>query len=869
MTLLNVEPPTFEHHQNPLGIGEPAPRLSWITITDLPAWRQRAYEIELSDGTTTGNVASGDSVLVPWPGRDLKSRERCGARVRVHGDDGSVSVWSPWSWAEAGLLDPADWRAAAAAPPRELLGPPDGPAPLLRRDFILRAPVASARLYVTAHGLYDLEINGVPVGDDVLPPGWTSYDDRLRYRTHDVTSLLHEGANAVGGMIADGWYRGRIGFLGGKTGVYGDRTALIAQLEITYTDGTTETVITDGDWLCAPGPITAASLYDGETYDARLLPEGWSRPGLDASAWLPADVLDHDPAILTAPTGPPVRRTETLAPVAVLTGPDGETILDFGQNIAGCVRLRVQGPAGHTVSLRHAEVLEGGSLAVRPLRRAAAHDRYTLRGDAAGEEWEPRFTIHGFRYAQIDGWPGDLDPADVQAVVCHTDLRRTGDFSCSDPLLNRLHDNVVWSMRGNFVDIPTDCPQRDERLGWTGDIQVFGPTAAFLYDCAGMLRSWLADLAAEQHRYGSVPLYVPWVDLGPVTATVPTAAWGDAAVVLPWTIYQRTGDLELLHRQYPSMTAWVDQVAEQAGETFLWDTGTQFGDWLDPTAPPERPFEAQTDPGLVATAYLAYSARLLAETADLLGQADDAGRYRRLAENVRAAFDSAYVTIEGKVTSDSQTAYALALRFGLIDGTERRAHAGERLVELVRANGHRIGTGFVGTPIICDALTDAGAVDDAYRLLLQTACPSWLYAVTKGATTIWERWDSLLPDGTINAGEMTSFNHYALGAVADWMHRTLAGLAPAAPGYRRMLVRPRPGGGLTTARAAHATPYGQAEVRWERSSEQLTVHVLVPPGTTATVHLPGVPDEPIEAGPGRHTFSCAFRNPAEDLEMSL
>jgi alpha-L-rhamnosidase len=862
VTHLRVEPPGFEHHRHPFGIGESAPRLSWTITTDIPGWRQQEYEIELGDGTSTGRVESGESVLVPWPGDQLRSRERHGARVRVHGRDGSVSDWSPWSWAETGLLDPGDWRAGAAAPPRELLGPPDGPVPLLRRDFTARAPVASARLYVTAHGLYDVEINGTPVGDDVLAPGWTSYGHRLRYRTHDVTELLHEGGNAIGAMLADGWYRGRIGFRGGKSAVYGDRTALIAQLEITYSDGTTDMVTTDGAWRCAPGPITAAGLYDGEKYDARLLPPGWSRPGFDDASWRPADVLDHDPARLVAPTGPPVHRVETRNVVDVLTGPAGETILDFGQNISGRLRIRVRGPAGHTVSLRHAEVLAGGALALRPLRTAAALDTYTLRGDAGPEEWEPRFTIHGFRYAQIDGWPGSFDPSDIEAVVCHTDLRRTGDFDCSDPLLNRLHENVVWSMRGNFVDIPTDCPQRDERLGWTGDVQVFGAVAAFLYDCAGMLRSWLTDLAAEQAELGTVPLYVPWVDLRPAAPMEPTAAWGDAAVVLPWTLYQRTGDLDLLRGQYPSMAAWVNQIAELAGESLLWDTGPQLGDWLDPAAPPDRPFETRTDPGLVATAYLAHSARLLAQTAGLLGHADDAARYEELARRVRAAFDAAYVSPEGKVAGDSQTAYALALRFELIDGADRSAYAGDRLVELVRAGGHRIGTGFVGTPLICDALTDAGACADAYRLLLQAECPSWLYAVTMGATTIWERWDALLSDGTINPGEMTSFNHYALGAVADWMHRTVAGLAPAAPGYRRILVRPRPGGGLTHARAAHDTPYGRAEVRWALTGERLTLHVQVPPNTTATIHLPEAPDQPIEAGPGQHVFRS--RQPLPD-----
>ncbi|MEV4068607.1 glycoside hydrolase family 78 protein [Nonomuraea fuscirosea] len=851
--MLHVSTPVFEHHDDLLGIGEASPRLSWTVTTDLPGWRQAAYEIELSDGTATGRIESRDSVLVPWPGAPLRSRERRGARVRVHGADGSAGAWSDWSYAEAGLLDPADWRADAAAPPLELLDAPDGPAPLLRREFTARAPVERARLYVSAHGTYEIELNGRVVGDDVLAPGWSSYGHRLLYRTHDVTGLLREGGNALGATLADGWYRGRIGFAGGRTGVYGDRTALIAQLEITYAGGGTDVVTTDGSWRCASGPVTAASLYDGEHHDARLLPAGWSEPGFDDSSWLPADALPHDAALLAAPTGPPIRRTETLRPAAILTGPSGETILDFGQNIAGRLRVRVQGPAGHTITLRHAEVLEDGALGVRPLRGAAALDRYTLRGDAGQETYEPRFTTHGFRYAQIDGWPGELDPAAVEAaveaVVCHTDMRAAGDFTCSDPLLNRLHDNVRWSMRGNYVGLPTDCPQRDERLGWTGDIQVFAPAAAFLYACAGPLTSWLADLAADQAQAGTVPPYVPWVELK--SAPTPTAAWGDAAVLVPWVLYQRTGDLGVLAAQYASMTAWVDQVAGLTHD-HLWDEGFQFGDWLDPAAPPEHPGRARTDHALVATACHAWSARVLADAAALLGHSGDAARYAALAGEVRAAFRREFVTPSGRLACDTQTAYALALHLDLLDGPEQRERAGRRLVELVAADDHRIGTGFVGTPLVCDALCSVGAYDTAYALLTQRECPSWLYPVTMGATTVWERWDSMLPDGRINPGEMTSFNHYALGAVADFLHRTVAGLAPAEPGYRRLRVAPRPGGGLTHASARLDTPYGPAAVSWTTDGGTLTVEATVPPGTSALVELPGA--EPREVGAGTHTF---------------
>jgi alpha-L-rhamnosidase len=840
----------FEHHRETLGIGERRPRLSWKVTTDVEGWMQSAYEIEA--GTwSSGRVESDESVLVGWEAPELRSRERRSVRVRVWGPDGA-SGWSPPAKVEAGLLEPSDWTAAMVAPAQ------DRPVALLRRELRLDGEVASARLYATAHGVYELELNGVRVGDHVLAPGWTTYRHRLRYQTFDVTGLLAPGANALGALLADGWYRGRLGFGGGRSNVYGDRTALLVQLEVTYADGRSERFGTDDGWRAAGGPILAASLYDGEAYDARLERPGWSSPGFDDAGWGAVDEVEHDPGLLVSPTGPPVRRTQLVEPVAITTSPSGRTLVDFGQNLVGRLRLRVTGEAGRTITLRHAEVLEHGELGVRPLRAAAATDAYTLRGGGV-EEWEPRFTFHGFRYAEVDGWPGELEPDALTAVVCHTDMERTGWFSCSEPDLQRLHENVVWGMRGNFLDVPTDCPQRDERLGWTGDAQVFTPTASFLYDCAGMLTSWLRDLAAEQRELGVVPVYVPFVDLSfalpeqaPQDAfTAPIAAWGDAAVIVPWVLYERFGDRELLAAQFPSMQGWVDAVVARTGGTLLWDTGTQLGDWLDPTAPPDQPAAAATDRHLVATAYLARSAELLSRAAEVLGREEDAERYRDVATGVRAAFNRAYVT-DGRVDGDSQTGYALALEFALLEGAEQRAAAGRRLAELVEGAGHRIATGFVGTPIVCDALANAGALDTAYRLLLQRECPSWLYSVSMGATTVWERWDSLLPDGSVNPGEMTSFNHYALGAVADWLHRTVAGLAPAAPGYRRLRVEPLPGGGLTNAAAEHETPYGRAAVRWEQADGRLLVDVVVPPGTTATVALPGA--EPVEVGAGRHRF---------------
>ena len=849
----------FEHLRDACGIGVAAPRLSWQTTTDIRGWQQEAYEIEAfrADGQRrgmSGLVTSSESVLVAWPFAPLASREEALVRVRVWGSDGSQSAWSEPVVVEAGLLGPDDWGARFISPNWDEDTSTAQPAPLLRREFSVKPRVRRARLYITSLGVYEAQINGQPVGDHVLAPGWTSYKHRLRYQTFDVTGLLREGANAIGATLGDGWFRGRLSFGGGKRNIYGDRLALLAQLEITYADGSTERVVSDEDWRAASGPILASDIYDGEAYDARLERAGWAEPGHDAADWAGVRLIERDLATLVAPSGPPVRRIETIAPVSVFEAPSGRTILDFGQNLVGRLRITVRGEAGQTITMRHAEVLEHGELATRPLRHAAATNHYTLRGGDA-ETYEPHFTFHGFRYADVQGWPGAIEPGAIQAVVCHSDLERTGWFECSDPLINRLHENVVWSMRGNFLDIPTDCPQRDERLGWTGDIQVFSPTACFLYDSAGFLGSWLQDLAAEQREFGVVPFVVPSV-IGE-RANPPAAAWGDAACVVPWVLYQRYADAGVLAAQFDSMRAWVDLLEKVSGERRLWDTGFQFGDWLDPTAPPDKPAAAKADAAVVATAYFAHSADLTAQAARVLGRADDAEHYAALAQSVRDAFNAEYVTPHGRVLSDAQTVYAQAIGFALLPTEEQRSYAGKRLAALAQASDYRISTGFVGTPLICDALCSVGEHEAAFRLLTQRECPSWLYPVTMGATTIWERWDSMLPDGSVNPGEMTSFNHYALGAVADWLHRTVAGLAPAAPGYRAIAIRPLVGGGLSHARARHITPYGLAESSWSLDGGQLTVAIIVPPGAAAEVTLPQSGRAPFTVESGAHRWQYA------------
>jgi alpha-L-rhamnosidase len=857
----------FEHLQEALGVGTSQPRLSWGVETATPGWSQVAYDIEALAPSgerlgQTGRVTSPDSVLIPWPFAPLASRQSVLVRVRVWDHKGEVSPWSEMAQVEAGLLEAGDWAGQFIRADWEEPAIVPQPGPLLRKEFAVHKQVRRARLYVTALGVYEASLNGITVGDHVMAPGWSSYHHRLIYQTFDVTDLLHEGSNALGAMLGDGWFRGRLGFGGGMPAVYGDRIAFLAQLELEYVDGSTECITTDETWRARKGPIVVNDIYDGEEYDARLEVPGWSEPGFDDRDWAGVRSIAWDHTKLVAPVGPPVRRIELIEPKAIFQSPSGRTLVDFGQNLVGRLRLAVSGPAGQTITLRHAEVLEKGELGTRPLRYAKATDRYTLRGTDAGEyeTWEPRFTFHGFRYAEIEGWPGELGSENITAVVCHSDMERTGWFECSDPLVSQLHENVVWSMRGNFYSLPTDCPQRDERLGWTGDIQVFSPTACFLYDSAGFLSSWLFDLAAEQTEKGVVPFVVP--DILP-KPTIPAAAWGDAAVIVPWVLYQRFGDERILADQFASMCAWVDLIDRIAGEGRLWDQGFQFGDWLDPAAPPDNPAAALTPGWIVASAYFARSAELVGQVARVLGRDNEAEHYLALADEVREAFNREYVTPAGRVLSDSATAYALALEFALLPDAAQRRRAAKRLVALVRANGYRISTGFVGTPLICDALTGEGYVGAAFRLLTERDCPSWLYPVTMGATTIWERWDSMLPDGSINPGEMTSFNHYALGAVADWLHRIVAGLAAGEPGYRSLEIRPHPGGGLTHAAARHATPYGIAACAWRLAQGELTVEIAVPPNTTAHVTLPGKSGAPIEVGSGQHRWTYAYISPDE------
>lgn len=844
-----------EYRENPLGIDETRPRLAWQMRTRRRGARQTAYQIVAQDETgealwDSGKIASEQSSQIEYGGPTLRSRQRVTWRVRVW-DEGGVSVLSrPAGW-EMGLLERADWSAGwiqggLAGGPRTSV-----PAPLLRRSFTLDKPVASARLYISALGLFEARLNGQRVGEDALAPGWTEYAKRVRYHAYDVGGLLAAGENVIGALLGDGWYSGHVGFQGRQR--YGDRPRLIAQLEITHNDGSRTTVITDTGWRVAYGPLLQADLIMGEHWDARLETPGWDAPGFDDARWLAAEIWRGAAPSLVARNGPAICRIQELAPVAdprpIENFGLARWLFDFGQNLVGVVRLEATLSPGVTLTLRHAETLNAdGRIYTANLRSAQQTDIYTSRGGA--QVFEPRFTFHGFRYVEVHGYPGTPPRDLLTAVVIHSDLPVTGAFRCSDPLINQLQRNIVWGQKGNFVDVPTDCPQRDERLGWTGDAQVFAPTAAFNMDVAAFFTKWQQDLADTQHESGRIPPIAPDTRFGHEDGG---PAWADALVIVPWTLYQRYGDARLLARHYPSMQAWMAYLAETSpGHIRAHPDGRPrqgYGDWL--ALDGSGGTEGATPKDLIGTAFYAHSARLMARIAAALGKKKDAKRYAGLFETIRRAFIHRFVTADGLLIGQTQTACALALRFGLLPA-QARPGVVAALARDIATRGNHLSTGFVGTPHLPFALSENGRADIAYALLNQRAWPSWLYSVTQGATTIWERWDGWTQDKGFQTPDMNSFNHYAYGAIGAWLYAVVAGIDvdETQPGFKRIMFRPQPGGGITQAEAALDGPYGRIESAWRAHGPAWRWRVVVPPNSSARAHVPAAENAAIRVDGG-------------------
>jgi alpha-L-rhamnosidase len=885
-----------EYLENPVGIDARRPRLSWWLDDDRPAEIQTAYRIlaasrpELLDDETgdvwdSGRVESATTVNVPFGGTPLTSRQRVYWRVRAYDSDGIGSPWSRTAFFEAGLLDEDDWRARWIASP--LMGGKRTPAqvPALRRSFELAQPVEAARLYVAVLGVYDLEINGLRAIDVELAPGWTDFRKRVRYQAYDVTRFLKPGENVFGVLLGDGWYCGFLGL--SERQQYGDRPALLLQLEATLADGSRVRIVSDELWKWQRSPILYSDLMDGEGVDGRQALGAWSASGYDAAGWAPVLVLPKPIDLsLDATMSPPIRIVDRLEPIGaptVRTSALGERrlIFDFGQNLVGRVRLAVCARRGTEFRVRHAERLDAqGEPYTANLRTARATDHYTCAGSADGETFEPRFTFHGFQYVEVAGHFPEDAVTGISAVVLSSSLAEIGEFQCDHPLVNQLQSNIVWSQRGNFLDVPTDCPQRDERLGWTGDAQVFVRTAAFNLDAAPFFAKWLRDIADAQFGGGTVPPVAPLppalralrIDGGP--------GWSDAIVICPWAMYRCFGDRAVLERHYEAMTAFIADIQKRYPSLVRGDDAAEswqgFGDWLAPDARPGGDTRSGATPkDLIGTAFFCYSAKLLARIAGVLGNLSDLERYEELAQRVRAAFRRRFVTGDGRLVGETQTGYVLALHFGLLDPSEtERAFAA--LVRDIEARGHHLSTGFLGTPYLLHVLTAQGRLDLAYRLLLQTSPPSWLHPVTEGATTIWERWDAWTASTGFQDPAMNSFNHYAYGAVGEWLYGTLAGLeldpdlSSTRNAYRQARIYPRPplgdafpdGAPIRYAAAALDTVHGRYEVSWEIAAGAFRLEARIPPNCRAKVTLPN--GETREVVAGRHTFAVALDHLTDD-----
>lgn len=837
-----------ENLSEPIAIDATQPRFTWLLEGQGKnpgrGLAQSAYEIRvapddeaLEKATTwnSGKIPGDQSVHVLYAGSVLQSGRRYHWQVRVWDANGKPGRWSEPASFRMALLNAADWKAQWIEP-GYVEDSSTRPSPLLRKRFTIDKgkKLRSAIVYITAHGMYEASLNGKRIGHAVLTPGWTSYNKRLQYQAYDITDLITKGDNAVGVMLGNGWYRGYLAW-GGQHDIYGKTLGLLFQLQLTYSDGSTQTVVSDDSWKSSTGEVVYSEIYNGETIDARKQKPGWTAASYDDTKWsgvkLPGTGLDN----LVATWNEPVKKQEVLHPRRIFKTPKGELVADFGQNMVGWVHVTARGAAGDSIKIFHAEVLDKeGNFYTANLRAAREEDIYILKG--AGEEsFEPHFTWQGFRYIRVEGYPGELKPEDLYATVLYSDMPKTGSFSCSDSLINQLQHNIEWGQRGNFLDVPTDCPQRDERLGWTGDAQVFCRTASYLRNVDNFFAKWLCDVAADQMPSGAVPHVIPNV-LGKNDGG--STGWSDVSTIVPWTMYVAYGDKKILERQYPSMKDWIRYMVDHSHD-YLWNTGGHFGDWLSYNGGGNGERAANTDQYLIAQCFFAHSTQLLIDAARVLGHTEDVQHYTDILQKVKAAFLREYATPDGRLVSNTQTAYVLALQFDMLPENVRQA-AAKRLVENIRNYNNHLTTGFLGTPYLCHVLSRFGYTDVAYTLLLQQTYPSWLYPVKMGATTIWERWDGEKPDSTFEDAGMNSFNHYAYGAVGDWMYRVAAGIDTydSAPGYKKIRIMPHPSDSLAYMNADLDTYYGRISSHWQHGNGQLTLDVTIPVNTTATVYIP-------------------------------
>lgn len=845
-----------EYRENPIGLDVAKPGFSWILESDKNDCMQKAYQIKVNElGIDNKSVKlvwdsqkvdSDESVLVEYAGEELKAETAY--QVCIHVWDNQMEEAEAQAFFETGLKEPekmsAQWITAG-------FGEEEKACPVFTREIYIEKKIAKARIYATAHGLYEIAVNGNKAGDEYFTPGWTSYHHRLQYQTYDVTALLGEH-NRIEITVADGWYKGPFGFTL-QPNIYGDKTAVLAEIHIIYEDGSKEVLGTDESWNVTTGAIRESQIYFGETIDSTY----------ESDEIKPAQILVEDKKNLIAQEGEAVRITKKTAAKEFIISPKNEYILDFGQNMSGFVEVHIKGQKGQKVTIHHAEELDkDGNFYADTLRQATSVDTYIC--DGTEQTFTPHFTFHGFRYIQIEGLEKeDINLADFVACTLHSDMEETGSFTCSNEMVNQLQSNIKWGMKSNFLDIPTDCPQRDERLGWTGDAQIFAATASYNMNTALFLKKWLRDLKAEQTKEWGVPHVVPNI-LGDQAGA---AAWSDVATIVPWVIYETFGDKRVLEEQFDSMKGWVDYITEHCSGNGLWQTGYQYGDWLALDKEESADRTGATDKYLVANAYYAYSCELVVKAAKVLGRLTEAQHYEELHQKIVKTFNEEYITRTGRMVSETQTGCVLALHFNLAE-----AQYCERILQSLITNieNHKnhLSTGFVGTPYICHVLSERGKHDLAAAIFLQEDYPSWLYAVKKGATTIWERWNSILPDGSFDVSGMNSLNHYAYGSIGEWMYKKLAGINIIEAGYKKFSIKPMFMKGITWADASYESVYGTIRSAWKCENNVITVDITIPANTTADIYLPEK-DGVITLGSGTYHYEYETETKLEKDRFSM
>ncbi|MCL2894270.1 alpha-L-rhamnosidase [Brenneria tiliae] len=880
---------------NPVGLDIAHPRLNWKIESPLHGVLQTAYQLVIFDAEgsvekrvyDSGKVPSSQSVGVELHNMDFASRKRYYWQIKVWDNKGNVSDWSERAFFEFAFLTQDCWSAKWIEPVQrpsqpDLIGSIEemfesvhendtkdysslNPCLFIRKEFLVGNAIARARLYATAHGIYDVEINGGKIGHSQFSPGVTAYDDYLEYQTYDITDCLSQGGNnAIGIILADGWYAGRIGGPGTNMN-YGDKLGLLMQLEIEYQDGTRQVIYSDESFKGTTGPFIYADIFIGEMYDARREINGWSQTGYDDKDWRPVIINNrYGYDNLVAEYGEPVRPIKEIKAQNIIISPRGERIIDFGQIIAGRVRIRLSGNKGDRVVIEHSEILDeqGNFLNNIMGRNKQQKDIYILKGTES-EIYQPRFTFHGFRYAKISDYPAELQPDDISAIVLASDLKISGHFECSDKDINQLQHNILWSQIGNMFSIPMDCPQR-ERAGWSGDVWVYAATAAFNMDMNPFFTRWLRNVQIEQRPDGQVPMLVPYwkgyQTMGKILfeGSHTSAGWGDVCTILPWTLYSIYGDKRVLEENYPMMLKWLRYIEAEAAnnipenlaanlseeekerQKYLWNTGFHFGDWLIPSfLSKENQQEGMIDCAsstkeITASCFFAYSSDIVAKVANVLGDSNTENKYLALSEKIRTSFAATYLDNEAHIAANYQGIHVLALKLNMIPQHLKAAFF-ENLVKLIAENGYRLDTGFVSVPFLMDVLCENGRSDIAVRLLYQRECPSWLYQIDNGATTLWESWSAIKP-----SGERTnvSYNHCAFGCVGDWLYRYIAGIHLAHPGYKEIVIHPHPDSKLEYAKASYDSVYGAIESAWRITAGKLVINIKIPANATAKIILP-------------------------------